>query len=40
MAANNLFYQAALAQFVKNNHANLAQLYVGDADGLSQMISS
>ncbi|WP_338924128.1 hypothetical protein V0M98_38585 (plasmid) [Pseudomonas silesiensis] len=36
MAANNLFYQAALAQFVKNNHANLAQLYGGDEDGLSQ----
>ncbi|WP_274645005.1 hypothetical protein [Pseudomonas serbica] len=36
MPSNNLFYQAALAQFVKNNHAKLAQLYGGDADGLSQ----
>lgn len=36
MPSNNLFYQAALAQFVKNNHAKLAQLYGGDVDGLSQ----
>lgn len=36
MPANNLFYQAALAQFVKNNHAQLAKLYGGEADGFSQ----